>query len=440
MVATPTAAVPRAKATMFSSLAIRDYRYLWLGSLGTSFAMNMQMVARGWFIYAITTSSVKLAWVMLSFMVPQVLFSLLGGALADRFPKKRLMLISNTANMIGALVMAIFILNGSVTFWHFIALGFFNGTVLAFSMPARNSLIPEIVGDHQLVNAMALSTTSMNLARILGPAMAGILIAIVAGGDKTSTLGVGVVYVIITVLYGMSVLTVFFIRARGEPVPREDASKPRAALSEDIRAGLRYVWRSDILTGLILMSIVPFLFGMPVQSLMPAFNEEVLMGGPDDLGYIMGAMGVGAILGSLMLARLGEIGSKGKLMFATCLLWGIAIIAFCQSTWLPAAMAIGAVMGLFSSAFMSLNRALIQMNTEPSMRGRIMSIDMMAHGLMPLGIIPFAFLADAWDVGLSLTLSGICLAATTLLLIPFLRSTYAIDQGLPPQPVVAGRS
>lgn len=409
---------------MFSSLKIRDYRYLWMGSLCSSFGMNMQMVARGWLIYALTGSSEKLAWVMVSFMLPQVLFSLIGGALADRLPKKMLVIGSQMLNFVASLVLALVILSGNVTFWHFIYFGIFNGTVLAFNMPARDSLIPEIVGERFILNAMALRTTSMNLARIVGPASAGAVIAMLADGDKTSTFGVGVVYCGISALYLFAAISTCFVHTSGRPL-----EPSRHSIARDIAAGVRYVWASPVLTGLVFMSIVPFLFGMPVQSLMPAFNEDILGGGPRDLGILMGAMGAGAIIGSLGLARMGDVGRKGFIMFGSCILWGVGIMAFCQSATLPVAMVFVAVMGMFSTGFSAMNRTLIQLSTTQEMRGRIMSIDMMVHGMMPLGILPFGLLADYVGIRFSLTLSGFMLAFLSIVLLMTLRSVREIDHG-----------
>ena len=163
---------------MFQSLAIRDFRYLWMGSVCASFAMQMQIVARGWLIYDMTSSPMALTWVMLSFMLPSFLFSLGGGVIADRARKKAIMIISQSLNTAATVLLAWIVVTDQVTFWHFIYFGLFNGTVLAISMPARSSVTPEIVGDENLVNAMALQSATFNLARILGPVLALSLIHI----------------------------------------------------------------------------------------------------------------------------------------------------------------------------------------------------------------------------------------------------------------------
>lgn len=409
---------------MWDSLKIRDFRYVWVGHLSSSFAMNMQMVARGWLVYAMTTSPTKLAWVMLSFMIPQVVFSLAGGVFADRFNKKKVVAVAQGLNCVATIALAIIILTGTVTFWDFIWFGFFNGTILALSMPARTAFIPDVVGEKLLFNAMALSTTSMNLARILGPALAGGMIALIAAGDTASNFGVGIVYIVIAVLYFISAASMAFVRVKGRPAQRMTGNP-----LHDIAEAVRYVRGSQVLLGLIILSIIPFLWGMGVSSLMPAFNHDVLGGGPDDLGLLMGAMGLGAIVGSLWLARMSHVGGKGVMMYSLATFWTIAIAFFALTTSLWTAMIAIAAVGLCSSIFMSMNRSLIQLAVAPAMRGRVMSIDMMSHGLMPLGIIPISFIAEIYTIDLALLVSAGMLGLSILVLALAMPVIGRIDKG-----------
>ena len=388
--------------------------------------MNMQMIARGWLVYTLTSSAMDLAWVTLSFMVPQILFSLWGGVVADRFAKRRVLVGAQLLNCAATLVMAAIIITDHVTFWDFIWFGMFNGTILAFSMPARYAFVPELIPRRLIFTAMALNTTSMNFARILGPALAGFLIAWLAGGDTSSTFGVGIVYYVIAFLYFLSAATMLLVSRPGSPHARDERKSPW----HDMTEGLRYVWANPPVFGLIMLSIVPFLFGMPLNTLIPAFNEDILHGGPDDLGLLMSAMGIGAITGSLMLAASGEMRHKGIWLIATCFGWAAATAAFGMTATLPLAMVVVAVFGWLSSWNMSLNRGLLQMQVEDRMRGRIMSIDMMTHGLMPIGIIPISILAEAYDVASALVVSG-CLFALLIAGLVFLSTAVRrVDEGL----------
>ncbi len=409
---------------MFAALRIRDYRLLWMANLGATFAMQMSVVARGWLVYAMTGSAVKLAWVMIAFLAPTVVFSLLGGALADRVAKKSIMVLAQGANCVSTVLLAMIILTGRIEFWHFIAFGLFNGSVLALAMPARQAIIPEIVGERGIFNAMALSAASMNLSRVLGPAAAGLVIAVMAGGDTGSTFGVGVVFCIIAALYGIAAFSTLFLDHGGLPSDRE-----RGGVAAEVGDGLRYIAADPQLRALMLAAFATMLFGMPLQFLMPAFNADALGGGPDALGWLMGAMGVGAILGSLLLARMGETRHKGMAMFGLALAWALASGLFAVSRELVTAVLLAALVGLASSMFMSLIMSLIQISASSDMRGRVMSVTMLIWGLMPLGVLPISFLAERFGIAAALVVSAVALAILTLLVAVSFPVLRRIDRG-----------
>jgi MFS family permease len=397
---------------IFTSLAERDFRWLWTGTLASSFAMNMQIVARGWLVYDITGSALDLGWVTMSFTLPQVAFSLWGGVVADRLPKRQIIASAQSLNFLATSIMATIVITGSVTFWDFIWFGFFNGTVLALSMPARQAFVPELVGEGLVFNAIALNTASWNLSRILGPSLAGGIIAVVAAGDRTSTFGVGVVYWMITGLYLIAGISVLLVRRPA----RLNARETGETAIGDITEGFRYVVANPPVLGLILLSLTPFLFGMPINTLLPAFNKDILGGGPEDLGYLLTSMGLGAIVGSLMLARANDLRHKRTWLIGTCVAWGVLMVLFAEMKNLLAAASVISVIGWLSAWNMSLNRGLLQVIAEPKMRGRIMSIDMMSHGLMPLGILPITYIAEAWSVEVALSMAGVVLAASVVAL------------------------
>ena len=417
-------AEPVVDRSLFASLKVPDYTYLWVGMLGAAFAMNMQLVAQGWLVYEMTVSAMNLAWVTIAFMLPQVVFSLVGGVLADRLSKKPVIMWAQALNGVATLFMAVIVINGNVTFWDFIWVGFFNGTVLALSIPARTAFIPEIVGEALMFNAMAFNTASWNLSRILGPAFAGFLIAMFGAGDTTSEFGVGLVYFVLSGLYFISSVTVLLIKHDGKPTKRKTGGP-----LDDIKEGLDYVIHSPIVGGLILLSIVPFLFGLSINTLLPAFNTDVLTGGPDDLGLLMTGMGVGAIIGSLTLAKMGGVRRKGFWLFASSTGWGLGLAWFANTNVALWSMIAVAFVGFISAVNMSMNRSLVQLQVAQNMRGRIMSIDMMSHGLMPLGILPVSWVAEHYGVQAGLTLSGGLLVLLTLLLWAMLPKVRGIDKG-----------
>lgn len=424
--------VAASRGSMFSSLQHRDFRLVWAGSLCASMAMNVQQAARGWLIFEMTHSAARLSWVVISFTLPQLLFALFGGALADRLPKKQLMIAAQSLNFVAACGMAYVIFSHEVTFWHFIALGIFNGTVLALSMPSRQSIIPELVGDTDLVNAIALNTASMNLSRILGPVVAGLTIAAFHIDGQIPYFGAGLSYVLIAALYFMGVMTLTRVTIAARP-SRVGA---RPGMLKDIGAGIAYIRNSKIMLGLVATGTLPMMFGQPMQNLIPAFNTTVVHGGPLGNGLLLAATGSGAIFGTLLFAKYGDSGRKGRLLFAGLAMWGIGIALFSRATVLPVALALAAFAAIFSSSLVALNRTLMQLHAPADMRGRIMSFDMMSNGLMPLGVVPIAYLADAIGVGSALLVSAACLLAITAGLYGFAPQVRSIDTGRPALPRV----
>jgi len=411
------------RRSMWSSLVFRDFRLLWLSNLASNFAMQMQMVARGWLIYDMTSSPMALTWVMLSFMLPSVVFSIAGGVLADRTHKRSVMIISQVLNTAATALMAAMVYTDNISFADFIYFGLFNGTLLALSMPARSAMGPEIVGREHMVNAMALQSATFNLSRILGPAIAGVLIALLAAGDTSSTEGVGIVFFLIAALYAISIGCTVAMRHRGK-----SPSRGTTAIS-DVVEGFRYMQRERLVLGLLVMGFVPMTFGFTVTFLMPAFNADVIGGGPEDLGLLMTSVGFGALAGSLALARAGDISGKGRVLFVTGYLWAIFVTAFALTESLPAAMLFGAASGLVGSVMGSLNMSVVQLGLPDAIRGRVMSIMMMAHGFMPLGIMPISAIAEIVGIHTALVVAGILLAASVALIRWWIPELARIDTG-----------
>ena len=389
---------------MLEAFGFRDFRYLWLSSIAASFAMQMQIVARGWLAYDMTDSPLALGWVMLSFMAPSVVFSLFGGILADRVQKKPIMIFSQLANVLATGWLAWIIYADHINFWHFIYFGLFNGSVMSLSMPARSSIIPDIVGRRTVVNAMALSSATFNLSRIAGPSVAGVLIAVVAGGDQTSTTGVGIVFFVITALYSLGVIATVMLNYRGEPTKQGGTD-----MLGDLREGIAYTIHNPLLMGLLLLGLVPMTFGFAASFMMPVFNETVVNGNPATLGLLVTATGIGALFGSLVLAQIGDTRAKGRILFYSGYAWAIALVAFSLASNLYVALFFGAFTGLFGSVMGSLNMSIVQLVIPAEIRGRVMAIMWMTHGLMPLGMLPIAVIAEIWNIQVAIFVSAIAL-------------------------------
>jgi MFS family permease len=415
--------VQTSRRSMWASLAFRDFRLLWLSNMASNFAMQMQAVARGWLIYEMTRSPMALTWVMVSFMLPSVVFSIAGGVLADRADKRGVLIVSQVLNTAATVLMAAMVYTGNIEFIDFIYFGIFNGTTLALAMPARSAIGPEIVGRRDMVNAMALQSATFNLSRIVGPAIAGALIALLTHANLDSTRAVGVVFFIIAALYTVSVACTVLMRYHGQ-----SPARGTTALS-DVAEGFRYMKSERIVQGLLAMGFVPMSFGFAVTFLMPAFNADVIGGGPDDLGMLMTAAGVGALAGSLVLARAGDIGGKGRVLFAAGYLWAVFVIAFALTNAMYTAMVFAALAGFVGALMGSLNMSVVQLALPDEIRGRVMSIMMMTNGFMPLAIMPISALAEVSGIHVALLVAGGLLGISMLAIARWRPELSRIDTG-----------
>lgn len=411
-------------ARTFEALHYRDFRLLWITSIASSLAMNMQILARGWLIFDLTESEIALTWVMLSFLLPSAVFSIFGGALADRMNKKTIIVGAQFFTTISTFLFALIIYFGNVQFWHFIVFGLINGTVLALTMPARTAVIPDIVVAKSLTNALALANSTWSIARVVGPTIAGYLIALFAAGDHTSTKGVGIVFFVITLLYGASTAGTYLLHFKGEPVRTAQKSFTR-----DFLEGLIYIRRNRLVLGLLLMSLLPMTFGVSAQFLAPALNVDVLGGDAQTLGYLFAALGVGALVGALVLARFGDIGHKGRIMFLLCYLWaiGIAILPWISIFWLS--ILVLALIGAFSAGISSLNMSVIQLTVSSRVRSRVTAILWATHGCLPLGMIPIGQLAERINIQFALFVAAFLMVVSALLIKHWLPEVAQVRRG-----------
>ena len=386
---------------IFETLQIRDFRWIWIGSFVSFMAMNMQMITRGWLVLRLENDSpLALVLVMVSFAAPMTVVSLLGGALADRFPKKNLIIVSQSANAVMTFVLAMMDASGTIWFGAVLFIGVVNGSMMAINMPSRQAIISDIVPETKLMNAVALNNSAMNLTRIIGPALAGFLILFI----DTS----GVFY-LISAIYVLSALSLLMVKTNAV-----QAKGARKGVGKDIFEGLRYVWGDVDLRGLILMAFIPSLFGFTLFALLPVWAREALNVNSSDLGILMTMMGVGALIGTLGLAGVRKFSRRGMLLLGLGVLWGVTLVGLANSMIFPVAMPFLLIVGLISSVYMSLNMTLTQVSSAPEMRGRVMSIMMMTFGLMPIGALPFGTIAEYIGTANALTISGALLSILIL--------------------------
>lgn len=387
---------------MFESFQYRDFRWLWIGSFANFMALGMQMMARGWLVLRLSDDSpLALSYVMIAFCLPMTCISLLGGALADRVSRKQVLIAVQAGNALMTGLLATLDLTGLIRFWHLIAIGLVNGSLMAINMPSRQALISDLVPQDKLMNAVSLSNSGTNLTRTIGPALAGVLIVYI------DTAGV---FYLIAACYVFSLFSVAMIR-----VGKQSTGARRKSLTKDIGAGLKYAVDDSTLRGLIITLFMPVFFGFSLIILLPAWGREALNVQADQLGLLMMVMGSGSLLGSLILAAFRNLKRRGTWLLVNGVLWGVAMMFFSKATSYGVSLPFLFLTGFMSAIFMALNMTLMQTYSADEMRGRIMSITMMSFGAMPLSAIPFGVMAEWVGTPNALFVSGAMLTILTVL-------------------------
>jgi len=367
------------------------------------------MITRSWLILRVTNDSpLALTAVTLTFALPMTLVSPFAGALADRLSRRKLIAISQLLTAFFTCVLGVLDITQLVNYWHIMLIGVFNGSLMAINMPSRQALISDVVPDKSLMNAISLNNSSMNLTRVIGPAFAGLLILLI------DTAGV---FFIVSVIYLLSALSVTLITAQNL-----NKSPNNSKVLSDVKEGLRYATEDPKLKGLFTITFIAVLFGFSYYALIPAWAREALNIKSDGLGVLLMIMGIGATIGTILLATRGDTPNKGVILLCAATAWGISLAIFAQvNTFLIAAPFL-VFIGLTSSIFMSMNMSLIQLNSRKEMRGRIMSIAMMTFGLMPLSAVPFGIIAETIGTSNALSISGVLLATATVIFAIFNKS------------------
>ncbi len=377
----------------------RNYRLWFFGQAISLMGTWMQNVAQGWLVYQMTGSEFALGAISFAGSLPTLFFMLPAGALADRFPRRRLMLITQTVMMTCAFALAALAATGILRVWHVGALALIAGVANSFDAPARQSLAVEMVEDRRdLMNAIAMNSLMFNLARVAGPAIAGVALAAVGP-------------VLCFALNGLSFLAVLAALLAMHLPPL--TYKPQTeSLAIQVAAGLRYTWRSKPIRTIIMLLGVSSLFGLSYATLMPAYAVDVLHVGETGLGWLSTAVGLGALAGSLTLVSAGRLRRKGLLMTAGSLLFLGALIAFAMSRSLLLSMACLAVAGFGWVTQNATSNTLVQTLVTDELRGRVMG----AYTLMFFGTSPFgSLLAGSLAQALGPTTAVLIGAGVTLM-------------------------
>ncbi|MGD0621855.1 MAG: MFS transporter [Thermacetogeniaceae bacterium] len=366
----------------FLPLKHSNFRYYWIGMCISLIGTWMQNVAQPWLAYTLTKSAFLLGLVGAIQFMPVLLFSLFAGVLVDKLSKKKILFFTQSASLVVTLILAILDFSGHIQFWHILVLAAALGLVNTFDMPARQSFVIQLVGKDDLMNAIALNSAMFNMSRIVGPAIAGLVIGYY---------GVGMCFLANSISFAAVVISLFFIH----PLPM--AARRLAAnqhILTDIRDGLRYIYRRRILFDATLLMTIIGTFAMNNNVLIPVFSEVVLKHGSMGMGILFSCSGIGALIGAMLVAITSKSGPNKLVIYAVPTIIGIFLILNSFTINFLLAGFYIAVTGIFFNLFSATINSTMQLNTENEFRGRVMSVyTLVFSGSTPIGNL-YAGLAD----------------------------------------------
>jgi MFS family permease len=365
----------------FVAFKYRNYRLWYLGQLVSLMGSWMQMTAQGYLVFELTKSPAFLGYVGFAAGAPTWLFMLYGGVVADRLPRRTLLICTQTAMMSLAFVLAALSFTGVVRPWHIIVLASLMGVTMAFDVPARQAFVLELVARKDMANAIALNSTMFNSATAVGPAVAGVIYAL---------FGPAWCFLVNAVSYSAIIVALLLMRIDLEP--RE--ARKVSTLAE-LREGVRYALHEPMIRTVILVVGATSLFGFSFATLIPAWAVKILHGGATTNGYLQSARGVGALLSALLIATLSHYHIKGKLLTVGTLVFPALLFAFSLARWFPLSLLLMFGVGAALIQIMNLANALVQSLVLDRLRGRVMGLyGLTFFGLMPLGALWIGTVAE----------------------------------------------
>jgi predicted MFS family arabinose efflux permease len=403
----------------FSALRYRDFRLLWFGAFASTTGTFMQTLAQGWLVYTMTGSAFLLGVDGFLATGPMLLFSLFGGVIADRIERRKIMLLSQVMQMTFAFVLTGLIYFHAVKIWHIFILSFLTGSAQSFSGPAYASLLPLLVKRDDMSNAVAMNSMQFNLARVIGPAIGGVVFGVWGATACFGINGLSFVAVIIALL---------IIK-----MPPLHANATSHSMMAQMKQGFAFVASRRSLLMLTFLSFAGTFLGMPLFTMMPVVAKSIFHLGPQGLSMLQADYGVGSVVGALFVAGSSYAAKKGRLALMLQLVFACTLVAFGFSRHITSSLVIAFLAGAAIVGVISLYSSLVQLSTSDAMRGRVMSIFMLAfRGGMPLGNLLAGFVAQRWSITTALEVNGIALAVVALIFI--VRGTD-LDAGLEPEPV-----
>jgi predicted MFS family arabinose efflux permease len=393
-------ATPTTLQRVFKAFQYRDFRLMWFGACTSSIGTWMQITAQGWLIYRLSHSSFYLGLDQFLGGLPIFLFSLIGGVIADRVERRRILIGSQYVQMASAGLLTFLVATGAVQVWHILCLSFVSGFAQAFGGPAYLALIPTLVEREDMPNAIALNSIQFNLAVVLGAAI---------GGQAIAKLGETWCFGLNALSFLAPIISLTIITARFLPQPTTDS------VFTSLKAGIKFVRKQHSMEALIILAFCMTFLSVPLRTYIPAFVKDIFHRGPETFGYLLALMGLGSIIGSLGVAGMGNTRHKGRVALGALFFLGLGIAGFALSHWLAFSEGMLVLAGAAMMAVFANVNALVQLITTNEMRGRVMSVYNFAfRGGMPMGNLISAWLVPVFSAPLVLGVNGALLVLVAL--------------------------
>ena len=393
------------KRDTFAALRYPNYKLWFQGQIVSLFGTWMQTTAQGFLVYELTQSPAYLGYVGFASGVPTWVLTMYGGVVADRVPRRTLLIMTQSSMMVFAFILASITFLGLVQPWHILVLSFLLGTANAFDAPARQAFVSEMVGKEDLTNAIALNSTMFNSALAAGPAVAGITYAAFGPGWCFTINGI----TFIAVIVALSMMKI-------KPI---EVQVHRDSVFRELKEGLRHVIAHQVIKVLFLVIAVNQLLVFSMSTLIPAWSVKILGGNATTNGFLYSSRGFGSLVGALMIASLGNFAYRGRLLTFGSFLAPILLVVFALLRWLPMSLLLLVGIGVGTILIMNLANAMIQTMTPERLRGRVMgAYTWVFFGSMPLGALWVGTLADRVGLSQAVIINGV-LALTSAVLIWF---------------------
>lgn len=383
---------------MFSSLRVRTFRIYWLGMFISFIGTWIQTVAQSWLVFQLTKSAFLLGMVGFLGSIPIFLLSLFGGVIADRMNKRNILILTQSVFMLLTFLLAVLTQMKLITPGQIMLIAILNGIAMAFDMPSRQSLVVELVGKKHLFNAVALNSVAFNSSRIIGPALAGILVA---------SIGMSGCFYINGMSFWVVIVALLLIK-----INHSFKTDRNNSTVKDLKDGLGIIKNDRLIIALISMIGVVSLFGVSYVMLMPIFAQDILHVGVKGLGMLVSFSGLGALIAALILAGTGDFKYKGKILILSSIIFSVSLVVFSLSKIYMLSLITLVFIGASSVTAMTLINTILQTIVKDEFRGRVMSVFMLTFaGIMPFGNLIAGSLSHAIGVSLTIMICGIICTA-----------------------------